>query len=60
MFDDFFKLATGRDRYSYQRAFAEDGEVPDLLNVPTGVGKTATAILGWLYRRRTRPESTPR
>ena len=60
MFDDFFKLATGRDRYPYQRAFAEDGELPDLLNVPTGVGKTATAILGWLYRRRTKPESTPR
>ena len=60
MFDNFFKQATGRDRYPYQRAFAEDGELPDLLNVPTGVGKTATAILGWLYRRRTRPESTPR
>lgn len=54
MFDDFFKQATGRDLtpYPYQRAFAEDGELPDLLNVPTGVGKTATAILGWLYRRR--------
>lgn len=60
MFDDFFKQATGRDRYPYQCAFAEDGELPDLLNVPTGVGKTATAILGWLYRRRTKPESTPR
>ena len=54
MFDDFFKQATGRDcdPYPYQRAFAEDGELPDLLNVPTGAGKTATAILGWLYRRR--------
>ncbi len=60
MFDNFFKQATGRDRYPYQRAFAEDGELPKLLNVPTGVGKTATAILGWLYRRRTMPESTPR
>lgn len=60
MFDDFFKQATERQPYPYQRAFAEDGEWPDLLNVPTGVGKTATAILGWLYRRRTKPESTPR
>lgn len=60
MFDNFFKQATGRDSYPYQRAFAEDGELPDLLNVPTGVGKTATAILGWLYRRRTKPEFTPR
>ncbi len=27
-------------------------ELPELLIVPTGVGKTASAILGWLYRRR--------
>jgi len=60
MFDDFFKQATGRDPYPYQREFAEDGELPELLNVPTGIGKTATAILGWLYRRRERPASTPR
>ncbi len=59
-FVEFFKIATGRDPYPYQRSFAEDGELPDLLNVPTGVGKTATAILGWLYRRSTKPESTPR
>ena len=43
MFDDFFKQATERDCYPYQRAFAEDGEMPELLSVPTGVGKTATA-----------------
>lgn len=52
MFDDFFKQATGCRPYPYQCAFAQDGELPELLNVPTGVGKTATAILGWLYRRR--------
>ena len=60
-FDDFFKIATGgAEPYPYQRAFAEDGELPELLNIPTGVGKTATVILGWLYRRRTRSGSTPR
>jgi hypothetical protein len=37
-FVEFFKIATGRDPYPYQRSFAEDGELPDLLNVPTGVG----------------------
>ena len=58
-FDDFFRQATktksephGRDAYPYQSRFAVDDELPELLNVPTGVGKTATAILGWLYRRR--------
>ena len=60
MFDDFFKQATGRDCYPYQRAFAEADALPELLNVPTGVGKTATAVLGWLYRRRARSQSTPR
>jgi CRISPR-associated endonuclease/helicase Cas3 len=66
-FSDFFRNATkstselsGRSPYPYQIKYAENGEVPDLLNVPTGIGKTATAILGWLYRRRTRPDSTPR
>lgn len=38
--------------YPYQVQFANDVELPSLLNVPTGTGKTATAILGWLYRRR--------
>ena len=60
MFDDFFKQATGRDCYPYQCAFAEADALPELLNVPTGVGKTATAVLGWLYRRRARSQSTPR
>jgi CRISPR-associated endonuclease/helicase Cas3 len=66
-YDEFFRQATkspseplGREPYPYQRAFAEVDELPQLLNVPTGVGKTATAILGWLYHRRTRPEFTSR
>lgn len=52
-FKDFFRTATGgRDPYPYQERFALAEGLPELLNVPTGVGKTATAILGWLYRRR--------
>ncbi len=59
IFWDFFRSATktstqpdGRAPYPYQTAFADAETLPELLNVPTGVGKTATAILGWLYRRR--------
>ena len=59
IFCDFFRSATktstqpdGRAPYPYQTAFADAETLPELLNVPTGVGKTATAILGWLYRRR--------
>jgi CRISPR-associated endonuclease/helicase Cas3 len=51
-FRDLFVRATGRAPYRYQKRFAEESASFDLLSVPTGAGKTATAILGWLYRRR--------
>ncbi len=52
-FDELFKQATGNaEPYPYQRRFATVGTLPQLLSVPTGVGKTATAVLGWLWRRR--------
>jgi len=51
-FDKFFRTATGTAPYAYQRAFAESPTLPDLLEAPTGSGKTATAVLGWLWRRR--------
>lgn len=50
-FDDFFHAATGTAPYGYQRAFATTPILPDLLEAPTGSGKTATAVLGWLWRR---------
>jgi CRISPR-associated endonuclease/helicase Cas3 len=51
-FDNWFKKATGRKPFPYQRALAQGGRLPELLEVPTGTGKTAAAILGWLWRRR--------
>jgi len=52
-FDAFFSAATGLSGpYPYQRELATDASLPELLSVPTGVGKTAAAILGWLWRRR--------
>jgi len=60
-FKDFFRTATGgRDPYPYQVRFATADELPLLLNAPTGAGKTATAILGWLWRWLSRPDQTPR
>lgn len=51
-FDDFFKTATGGSLcFPYQRRFAEASELPALVNVPTGLGKTAMAVIGWLWRR---------
>ncbi|HET9955043.1 MAG TPA: CRISPR-associated helicase Cas3' [Polyangiaceae bacterium] len=50
-FEEFFESATGRAPYSYQRTFATSESLPDLLEAPTGSGKTATAVLGWMWRR---------
>lgn len=36
--------------YDYQRRLAVDG-LPDVIQVPTGSGKTASAVLPWLWRR---------
>lgn len=51
-FDQWFQRATGCRPFPYQRRFAEAAELPQLVNVPTGMGKTAMAVLGWLWRRR--------
>lgn len=62
-FDEWFDRATGgcgRTPFPYQRALAECDTLPELLEVPTGTGKTAAAILAWLWRRQTRPNDTPR
>lgn len=57
-FQAFFQRATkspgnpnGFSPYPYQTRLAERNEWPDVLSVPTGVGKTASVVLSWLYRR---------
>ena len=63
-FADWFKRATGNEPYPYQTRFAYEGTLPELVDVPTGMGKTAMAVLGWLWRRRVAEEevrkATPR
>ncbi len=49
--DLVYQKATGFTPYDYQRRVAEEG-LPELLQVPTGCGKTEAVGLGWLYRRR--------
>lgn len=49
-FDAFVRRATNaHGPYPYQREIAYGG-LPALLNVPTGSGKTAAAVLAWLWR----------
>ncbi len=66
-FTTFFRKATldndhpdGRCPYPYQRKFAEADLLPHLLRAPTASGKTATAILGWLWRLLHSGKPTPR
>ncbi len=70
-FRDFFTQATGirTGPYRYQERLAEGGGgagktgphcFPDLLDVPTGLGKTAAVVLAWLWRRRFHPDEEVR
>src|SRR5699024_4287101 len=63
-FDAFFRKAFGKtdepsfEPFDYQRQLAGTGfgakadqAWPDLLDVPTGMGKTAAVTLPWLWKR---------
>ena len=59
-FEEFFKKATGNNPYPYQKRLAES-PIPSVINVPTGAGKTESAILGvWLWHRLHGDGTTPR
>jgi CRISPR-associated endonuclease/helicase Cas3 len=51
-FESWFEKATGNKLYPFQKRFACDSVLPQLVDVPTGMGKTAMAVLGWIWRRR--------
>jgi hypothetical protein len=48
-FDEWFKRATGNDPFPYQRRFAGEGEVRQLIDMSTALEKAARAVLGCLY-----------
>ncbi len=52
-FDQWFVRATGIDAgpFPFQRRFATEAALPNRVRAPTGLGKTAMAVLGWLWRR---------
>ena len=50
-FSTFFSRATGHQPYPYQAALATCPVLPQLMDIPTGLGKTAAVILAWLWRR---------
>ena len=56
----FFKHLTGRDPYPYQERLGEAEHLPEVICVPTGLGKTAAVVVAWLNQRRVRPQTAPR
>jgi CRISPR-associated endonuclease/helicase Cas3 len=65
LYESFFEQATENPSpLPYQGRLATDSPLGVLLDVPTGLGKTAAAILAWVWRRRFAEESvrksTPR
>ena len=45
---ELFRRATGFEPYDYQRALATRDAPPDVIEVPTGAGKTFAALIPWL------------
>ena len=61
-FDQFWQTATGKEveaPFPYQLRLATRAW-PDLLKVPTGLGKTASVVLAWIYKRLQDDPETPR
>jgi CRISPR-associated endonuclease/helicase Cas3 len=71
-FPQFFQNATGNTPYDYQCRLAcgERNDRPEdewlaggtecnsrLINIPTGLGKTAAVVLAWLWNRVQLPDS---
>ena len=59
VFSEMFEKATNHRPFPYQVAFAEANDLPEIMRL-TGAGKTATAILGWLWRLFCTDKPTPR
>ena len=51
-FAEFFGKATGHAPFPYQMRIALSKDLPQLVDIPTGAGKTAAVVMAWLWRRR--------
>ena len=59
-YSDFFQQATGNPPYDYQRHLAECPCESRLINIPTGLGKTAAVVLAWMWNRVVQPDKSAR
>ncbi len=46
----FFKSITGHSPYPYQKSLGTEAW-PEVLDIPTGLGKTAAVVIAWLWKR---------
>lgn len=53
LYAEFFLRVTGNSPLPYQERYARDPLRSALLNIPTGLGKTDTVLMPWLYARAT-------
>ena len=54
VYSAFFSALTGNAPYPYQERLA-GGSWPELLDIPTGLGKTSAVTLAWAWKRGLRP-----
>ena len=60
-FDGFFRRATTERPYPYQARLAAAGAIPDVIDLPTGSGKTEAAVISvWLWGRVSGRRDVPR
>jgi CRISPR-associated endonuclease/helicase Cas3 len=59
IYPEFFEQLTGHEPYPYQRSLAEE-PWPQILDIPTGLGKTAAVLVAWLWKRLHAEETTGR
>ena len=54
-----YRASLGRETFPYQKRLALE-EWPDIIVIPTGLGKTAAVILAWMLKRLRNDTHTPR
>jgi CRISPR-associated endonuclease/helicase Cas3 len=57
-FAKIFEKATGTKPFPYQERLALEVPGPSLVSIPTGLGKTAAAVIAWVWRRRFADDAT--
>lgn len=57
-FAEWFGHGTDYAPYPSQTRFACDPTLPQLMDIPTGLGKTAMTVLGWRHWQRLHSDRT--